>query len=196
MLTVRPRPAYIFVLGITGALVAAMSGLAFMRRFRWVTKAEWVLPIAALAMIVLVPRYYNRTYGNGYYEPGQPVARTIERLYPYRSRFSPAKRAVVPGDGAATCFYLAVSPWCGGVNVPGLLIKPWISGAVLLHGFRTGDSLKSWLDSEQVTDFYADEQLIGVDPVLDGLFTDPGRYGFRQTAAGSGWLLLERADRQ
>ena len=164
----RPRPSYMFSLGI---LLRALVGMSVVVILGSRPLRQWLLelfPAVALLMVVVIPSYYEIVT---VLRPsqGQPLEKSYSRLAEYQELLQqPGAVLVSPGYGGELCNYLARGA-CQPLNYFDL--KTRVSPA---------SSWSKVLESSGATLFYADET------VLD----DPVGQRFEQESISSGWQAL------
>jgi hypothetical protein len=186
-LMTRPRPSYIFPLTILVLALLGMSLVAIASRLGVPRRARAVIPLVAIAAVILIPNHFRAGYSNPQIGPGQPLKTAVSRLEPYRSELAGREHgllAVYPATDV--CLYVGGSAPCQEVswNYPvGETLGPELAG-------REQNSFAP----TQIDFIYANEYVFAADPGigarLDGLLEK----GWRRLAPStpSGWMLLER----
>jgi hypothetical protein len=186
-LMTRPRPSYIFPLTILVLALLGMSLVAIASRLSVPRRARAVIPVVAVAAVILIPNHFRAGYSNPQIGPGQPLKTAVSRLEPYRSELAGREHgllAVYPATDV--CLYVGGSDPCQEVswNHPvGETLGPELAGREQ-HSFAP----------TQIDFIYANEYVFAADPGirarLDGLLEN----GWRRLAPStpSGWMLLER----
>ncbi|HSQ55183.1 MAG TPA: hypothetical protein VLM40_05505, partial [Gemmata sp.] len=99
ILTQRPRPSYLFSLGIVLIAITGMCFHAATARWRLTEWLRHVMPILMVVGVFLVPRYFTRAAAEQ-----RPLALGVERLVPFRDELQSAARLglVVPACDVGT----------------------------------------------------------------------------------------------
>jgi hypothetical protein len=167
MITERPRPSYMFTLGI---LLMALTGLSVQLiawRWSWPSAIGWLFPIAAVALIAFTPCYYRSPrFGS------RPHLDVYQHMRPFQQIIDPNVGVIAPNAATDLCLYLARIPnrRCKGINY-------W--------GFRDstpkGADWNQALKESNVKFFLANE----------GIMRDPAGAAFIRSAESNGWQVLE-----
>ncbi len=180
IVTVRPRPAYLFIMGITIRAVAGLCTYLVIRRW-----PQMRTPFAAVAALLIAAMFLRPSfYAANYKGQPRPLFTSYERIAKYEKiLLAPGSVLVAPGYGAQLCSY-AGKGMCRGLDY---------------YELRTHISLpRHWpnvLDAAGATVFYADEAVL--DDASSREFISHARtLGWETVASRSGpgehWTLLER----
>ena len=113
MITERPRPSYMFTLGL---LLMALTGFCvqlIVWRWDWLSALQWMFPIAVAALIAFTPCYYrDPRFGS------RPNLAVYRHMRPFQEIINPDVALMAPNAGAELCFYLSIIPkrYCQGIN--------------------------------------------------------------------------------
>jgi hypothetical protein len=185
ILTQRPRPSYLFPLTV---LILAMLGTAVQvigSRWRNAGSLYAILPLAAIAVLLLVPPYYTSHYVTPKEpKPGRPLETAVARLDPYRPQLEGKKNGLLAVDAKYVCYYLAGDRHCRPVEMATFGTLPG------------GQTPPAYLDQRHVNFIYADQETLA-NPLLSARIRGLEGHGWSRiaptTAGESGWLLLGRA---
>jgi hypothetical protein len=182
----RPRPEYLYALE---AMILAMIGMSVMvlaEGWRWTDRLRGVLPVAAVALIVLVPSHFGPDYvTSSHFLPGRPIKTIVDRLEPYRDRLRGQETKLLASGpfGGEVCRYVGGSDPCTGELLGKLLAQPP----------RT--SPEDWLDREGIDFIYVAEGDLA-KPRARRLVGGVLRHGWHRVGPPAGsprsWLLLGR----
>ncbi len=179
----RPRPSYMFALGLAAMASAGMSMHLVARR--WSALHRWppLFPVLVVMIIALAPRYYAQPHRF----VGRPLLDAYRRLSPFADLMKRRDTVIVtPGYGGELCSYLAVDDGrtCQGA---------WFYA--LRDAIRPGQEWADVLREQKATLFYADHQVLG-EPVVQPFTSDPVRHGWAmiafQRVRGQEWKLFQR----
>lgn len=114
MITERPRPSYMFTLGL---LIMALTGLSVQMiasRWNWLTTGRWLFPISVAALIAFTPCYFYR----GSRFETRPNLDVYRHIRPFQAIIDPDVAVIAPNAGPELCFYLSRIPnrYCDGIN--------------------------------------------------------------------------------
>jgi hypothetical protein len=181
IVTVRPRPAYLFILGITIRAAAGLCAYLVIRRWPRVgAPFASAFPVIALAAVALTPSFYAANYKG---QP-RPLFTSYERIAKYEKvLLAPGAVLVSAVYGGQLCSYVGKGV-CRGLDY---------------YGLRTHVSpARRWpnvLDAAGATVFYADEAVLD-DPASREFISHARTFGWETVASRSGpgehWTLLER----
>lgn len=178
IVTQRPRPSYLFVLT---ALIFVMIGTAIQvlgSRWRSASRLYAVLPVAALALLVFEPPYYDSKYVT--VTTGRPLKAAVERLQPFSSQLQGSDVHVLSTNAFNVCLYLAAPRACRPVET---------------YRIPPGVPLQSFLRQEDISFIYADEMTLANRALGPRLRSLEG-HGWQRLAPPAGhratWLLLRR----
>jgi hypothetical protein len=183
MLMQRPRPSYMFALGIAIRVFvglccwAILSSTSLLRTFRR------IYPAFAVLLILIVPSYYAARPN----PPQNSLATLYSRLRPFEFLFeTPGVRFSANGWGPELCNYL-------GKRFDGCASVPY---AQLKSGASTRMSLGEALNKQNVNVFYAEESVLA-DPAGREFVADPSSAGWKQIGFGDlpgrTWMLFKKA---
>ena len=187
-LMTRPRPSYMFPLGILIFAALGMSLVAIAARLGVPKRARAVIPPLAVAALILIPSHYRDGYSNPQIGPGERLKTAVSRLEPYRSELEGTDHgllAVYPATGA--CEYVGRDRPCEAVswNYPiGETLGPELAGQ---H--------QNSFESTRIDFIYADEYVWRADPAMRARLNSLVGRGWRRVAPSSpdgAWMLLER----
>jgi hypothetical protein len=169
MVMQRPRPSYLLAFFFFATALCGMCVLAILDRLGGAGLLALLAPVAAIGLIVLVPRHFTPAYRNPDTSTSRPVLLRYERLAPFRPLLTePGTRILANGWPFDLCAYVAVVE-CTGIEYRDFMAaKP---GAV---------SVAEWLAHEQITVFYVDESVLA----------DPAAQPFLSNAQGEGWQTV------
>jgi hypothetical protein len=180
MIVERPRPSYMFSLGL---LVMAAAGCSLeMIISRWNRSNLWPLFLVAVAsLLVLEPCYYD-----GQQFGARPRLEVYRHIVPFRQIIDPSVAVMAPGVGAELCFYLSriTNRYCQGIDY---------------FPFRDATpAVADWnqqLAKRRVKFFVANEAVL-TDPPAAEFINTAALNGWQVAAAenipGHRWLLLEK----
>jgi hypothetical protein len=165
MISQRPRPSYMFSLGILLRAAIGMFLLVILSKPSWRGRMVEAFPIVAVLAIMIVPSYYAAEYKG---RP-RPLVRGYERLASYEKLFREQGAGLVsPGYGGELCSYVGKGE-----------CQPFDYFELKTH-VSSANSWPAVLNGSGATLFYADET------VLD----DPAGQRFVQQSVSSGWITL------
>lgn len=181
MLSQRPRPSYLFVLGIALRAVLALSAFALLHKHKSWKRLDALVPMAAVLLLALAPRYYYWIPHNTYFTD------MYETIAPYRNWIQlPGTGLVTVGWGQELCSYVGHSGSCRGMSFQDLRRR--VNPEFPLHRV---------LDESRATVFFADAITLG-DPLARDFVAEAGSYGWHRIAMrhdGDGnWDLLIKND--
>lgn len=175
----RPRPSYLFSLGIllrafTGALM-----LPLFRRLQEIRQPTAWFPLAVVVVILLTPSYYGWAHGSG----SRPLLEAYRRLARFEELMKqPATVFLARNFATELCNYVAKGR-CTGLMYPRLVDE-----------FRLGDSWLAVLRRHRVNLLFADESLLRSQQG-QALVAEVRKSGWRTVAfenwAGGSWCLLQ-----
>jgi hypothetical protein len=180
-ITTHPRPAYLFSLNFVLYAVIGMCAMAVVGR--WPTLSRWrvAIPVAALALFLLVPAHYHRGYSNPIYGTGKVTATIVSNLEPYREYLRGHDTRLLSIRSYEACNYVIPEDDCDGVPI----------------GFYgpLGTDENVWLNEHGVDLIYADPSLMA-NPQVQQTLASLQRDGWQRIGpsdpASAGWLLLGR----
>lgn len=164
MVTQRPRPSYMFVLGITLRAAVGMCTFVALSRFEVFKRAAPAIAIVIVLLIAVAPPYYYRV------NSGQPLLKFYRRLAPYQGVLEQENAGlVVMGWPDELCNYLGKSRGCR--SFPFRTLRDEVSPNMLWDKV---------LDKYRATLFFADE----------GVMTDMLGPQFVLNAPSYGWKVM------
>jgi hypothetical protein len=170
--TQRPRPSYLFPLGV---LLMALTGVCvqvLVRRLGLTRRLGALMPAVMVALPLLVPCYFADPARR---DRTQPLRAKVERLAPYQSLILASGTNFLAGD-----YSLEVFSYLGHARCQ-------ICDYGLLNEWKPGRALAAFLDDRKVNLFYLDEHL------LQDLSRDPTN-PFAGNAGDAHWKLLACGD--
>jgi hypothetical protein len=183
--TQRPRPAYLFTLGLVVMAITGMCVFVLGRRWRMLEPAAKALPIAMVVSLVLAPSHYH-SYGGG-----RPLLTQYERLAPFQTVFGRPD----------SVFLVNRYP----IEVYGYVAHDYLADPYRNRDYRVledvSDSmpLAGVLEREGITLFYVDEELyrkLDAAPASRPFVRSPESAGWRtlisQTTEAGTWMLLQK----
>jgi hypothetical protein len=179
MITQRPRPSYMFTLGLMLRAVIGTSLFAIMSRLPRLSRLEPAMPAAIVIAILLAPRYYYVTNPSGV----RPLADIYWRLAPFQRRLEKPGTGLAAIGASELCNYLARSSSCLPLDTNELRREitaetPW-DKTLAKHG---------------ATLFYADEELMA-DSMVRQFVSGGESHGWHTLALHSepeqNWAVLE-----
>jgi len=181
VVTTHPAPAYFFPLAFALICGVGLCTMALVDRQPWLASLRVLLPLAALALLLLVPPRYDAGYSTPVLGAGRELAETVSRLESYRDRLSGSDRVLLAPHSYEVCNYLVPESRC--TPGPTLQSKP------------AGTRLPDWLDQEGVDFVYVNEPGSEGEPSRSAV-EELERGAWRRIAPadpGAAWVLLERA---
>lgn len=165
MMMQRPRPSYLLPFFFFATALIGMCAFAILDRLGGAKPLALLTPVAAILLIIFVPRYFTPAYRNPDTSNTRPVLLRYERLVPFRSLLTaPGTRLLANGWAFDLCFYVAVTG-CTPLEYHAFMAtKP------------AGVSVADWLAHEHITIFYVDESVLA----------DPATASFLGNAQGEG----------
>jgi hypothetical protein len=174
----RPRPSYMFILGIELRVVIAYCFYVIVSRMPTVRRVGTWVSAVLVAIVVLAPSIYVL-------QPSfRPVLRAIQRVRPAAPAFTEPHPMLVSEEfGTELTAYL------------GRCDCPYVRFDQLRRGMDSGTSLAEALDRTGANLFYANE-LILTDPEALQFVKNAGSYHWRVIAdghrGGENWAVLRR----
>jgi hypothetical protein len=187
-LLTRPRPSYMFPLGILIFAALGMSLVAIARRLGVPERARALLLPLALVAVILIPSHYRDGYSNPQIGPGERLRTAVSRLDPYRSQIQGGHRgllAVYPATSA--CEYVGRSDPCDPVS--------WNGDLAQSLGPELAGQEQENFEPIPVNLIYADEYVFTADPGMRSRLNGMVGHGWRRVAPSSPdapWMLLAR----
>lgn len=187
ILTQRPRPSYLFPLGLALMIATGLAVQVLLGRAPRRVRSSWLwLPLLPL-FAATVP-WLCRPYGDG----SRPLARVVSSLMPFRDLIRRPTTVFVKGEYAGE-----VGHYVGQA-------RGQVQGYELLRSWDRATSLASHLERAGVNLLYLDEtrlhELEALPPTITLPFTAelPSGNGWRRLAAvdssAGRWRLYERVD--
>jgi hypothetical protein len=185
MLMQRPRPSYLFNLFYFLVAVIGMCVSAIVDRWIGIKRFSLVFPVIALALILLMPPYFNPAYLNPGGYAGRPLLTAYKRLAPFETVLSQqGVRILGTGWLGNLCYYVTPVNHCTAVEY-------WSFTAAKPPETAFAD----WLTEGNITLFYVDEGILA-DPAAQSFFEDPEAAGWETLAFvqtdTQRWRLLRR----
>lgn len=107
ILTQRPRPSYLFTLGIGMMALTGLCAWAATNRWGLASRVRNIAPVLAIAVVLFTPGYYRARTAHDY----RPMASALERLRPHAEDLSRrGVRAFTPDGVAGVGVYLTGQP--------------------------------------------------------------------------------------
>jgi len=182
MIIERPRPEYIFIMGLAIRGLAGMSVLALAAPGRRFPDLSPAFPVVAVFLICLYPSFYYQTANSN----PRTLLKFYRRLAPFEKFINrPETTIVAPEYGWEICNYLAEcydppSHACRGGGASCVGMGFWELRAAV----SPSRPLRALLDQNRVNLFFADETIL----------TDPIGRDFVLSAAGLGWSKIGGRD--
>jgi hypothetical protein len=184
MLTIRPRPSYLFNFSIATLAVVGTSAMVIGSRWPWASRLKAAIPVLALAVLIAVPSHYDAHYVTPQAGQGRPLLRMYDRLQPYklllRSRYT---RFMAPQFGAEACVYASEGGGCPNAQ----------SFLQAINRATPGTSLPQLIRSNEINLLYVDE-LVTSNPSIREMLERFERRGWRSIGppldSGAPWALL------
>jgi len=166
MITQRPRPSYMFTLGL---LLMALTGFfvqLIISNWPWLSAFRWMFPIAAATLIAFTPCYYAAP------RFGRPNLAAYRHIRPFQEIIDPNVGLMAPFYGADLCYYLSRTPrrYCRGFDY-------W----VFRDSTAPGVDWNRALAALRVKFFLANESVL----------TDKAGAEFVRSAPSNGWEVVE-----
>ncbi len=186
MLMQRPRPSYMLNLFFLIAALVGMGTFALVDHWIGIRRFTLLMPIAAVALIVLVPVYFTDQYRYPNGSPNRDLLLRYERLAPFEALFAqPNTHLITYGWAGELCNYIAVTG-CTPLDYRDFMAS------------KPADvSVGDWLTQQQITLIYVDEYVFA-DPAVQAFLANPEAAGWQivtQTQTDdSHWELLKRSD--
>ena len=184
MISQRPRPSYMFALGILLRAVVGMCLWALIEKSLWYRRLVAVFPIIAVAAVALMPSFYERNYKGRQ----RPLVTGYERIVKYEKILrGPGATLVSPGFDNELCDYAGKGE-CRRLNYYELRTqvspaRPW----------------SNVLSASGATVFYAGEEALA-DPVCREFILHAQTFGWQTVASQDGpreyWRLLHKISLQ
>jgi hypothetical protein len=183
--TQRPRPSYLFCQGIVLMALTGMCLVAISHRLPGLQRFSKWLPIAMVAVLLVVPHHYRSEGG------ARPLLALYGRLAPFEAIFNrPDTVFLVSG------YPIEIHEYVGHNYFTSPLVN---LDYAILDKALADRSLPSFLDQQGVNVFYVDESLwqkLSADPGHRTILTSPESVGWkvlarRDTEAGR-WMLLQK----
>ncbi len=185
MITERPRPSYMFNLLFLILAVLGMCAYAIVERWIGMKRFAMIMPVIAIALIILIPPYFTPDYRNLDTSPNRDLLLRYERLAPFENLFhlSPFTYYLSKGWAGELCNYIAITG-CFSVDYDGLMASKPVNV-----------SFADWLTQNKVNLFYVDENVFA-DPAAQAFLANPQAAGWqvvtRTQTPDSHWELLQR----
>jgi len=181
MITQRPRPSYMFALGITLRAVFGMCLFAIVSQWPRLKRLSLAMPAFIVALIVAAPCYYMLVNPAG----RRPLLAMYRRLAPFERQLQkPEAGLVTLGWTPELCNYLSRSLGC----------RP-LDFRDLRREVSAGSSWDKVLSQHGATVFYADDAILS-DAVGRGFIAGSSQNGWQPVALhnepGKFWAVLEK----
>lgn len=180
MISQRPRPSYMFSLGILLRAVVGMCLLALIEKSPWRRRLIVAFPIIAVAAVALTPSFYERNYKG---RP-RPLVTGYERIAKYGKILQAPGAAMVSASYDAELCNYAGKGECRGLDYYEL--RTHVSAA------------RPWpkvLEASGATVFYADEAVLA-DPVCREFISNAKTFDWETVDSQDGptghWRLLHK----
>ncbi len=83
----RPRPSYLFALGVLILALVGMSAMAYADRWPQLKRMRAAVPVLAVVLLLALPPHYDSDYQTPQIgRPGRPLKTMVDRLHPLRDR--------------------------------------------------------------------------------------------------------------
>ena len=184
MLTIRPRPSYLFNFSVLLLAVIGMCGFVLGSRWPALARLRAVLPVVAAGILLGVPSIYDARYQTPQAGASRPLLEMVDRMEPFEEVIgTPTTRLLTARFADEACAYLAPETPCRGVSLLEA-IKERPKGTTL------PDILKQ-LDTNVI---YADESVI-TNPSTRDLLQKLEAKGWEplgpSPSSGESWTLLQ-----
>jgi len=188
MLMIRPRPEYLYGPALLLMAGAGISVAAIGHHWPRLQRSRVLLPILVAGVLLLAPRHYAGSYGQGDPVAKRPLLREYRRIEPFRDAIARPGAVFMKGHYSTDIWNYVFKQ--GPVKVleyQGL-------------GDRDPDTpLDAYLSQQGVTVFYIDEGLLDDlerDPTAGRLLAAPESVGWEvihsEDVPESRWILLRR----
>ena len=169
MLIERPRPSYMLNLFFFVLALAGMCIYAIVDHWIGIKRFSLVMPVAAVALILLVPSYFTPEYRNPDTSNTRPLLLRYERLVPFQALLTqPGTHLLAFGWPSDLCSYIAVRG-CTPLDY-----------RTFLEAKPADVPFADWLTQQNITLFYVDEYV----------FADPSAQTFLENPASAGWDIV------
>jgi hypothetical protein len=187
MMTVRPRPSYVFNFSVLVLAVIGMCAFAIGSRWTWTRRLRAGLPLLAIVVLVAVPSRYDTGYSTPQAGQGRPLLEMVERLEPRSEEL--AKRnthLLAPQFANEVCAYIVPVGGCRGTA----LIES-------IEQKEAATSIAKLIKDLDINLVYADESTL-TNPAHRDLMERLDSKGWRvlgpPPSSGAPWTLLRRPD--
>jgi hypothetical protein len=181
MLTIRPRPAYLFALAIALLAVLGMCAMAIVRRRPQLGDLRAALPPLALAALIALPSHYRDGYETPQLTEGRSLKDAIQRVEPFAGRLD-ADTTLLARFPDEICSYIDPERSCAGKSLAELAERP------------PAQASSAWMSEEDVDLLYLGEQDFAAGFPHEEVSVLEAK-GWRPVDAEgtlpSGWVLLE-----
>ena len=165
----RPRPSYLFVYTFSLMAVTGLSVRVLLRN-TFLERTAWLMPIAAILAILLIPSHYSPGYENHHGYQGQDLRQAYNRIRPLMQAVPPTDTTVVVARRFTPqlCMYMRTTACTGLTFNPLMARKP--------------DNVSSlaYLRQQEVDWLY-------LDPLL---LRNPATQALRDTLLAHRWTLV------
>jgi hypothetical protein len=183
MVTIRPRPSYLFHFSVLLLALIGTSALVIGSRWPRLARLRAAIPLVAAVILIAVPSRYDEHYQTPQAGQGRPLLQMVDRLKPFEDVLStPRARLLAPQFADETCAYINPTRPCRGTS---------LLQAVLLRG--KGTSLPRVMKQIDTNLIYADE-LVVANPSVSDLLHRLERKDWEPLGpppgSSEGWTLL------
>lgn len=184
MLTIRPRPSYLFNFSVLLLAVIGMCGFVLGSRWPALARLRVVLPVVAAGILVAVPSIYDERYQTPQAGASRPLLEMVDRLKPFEDVVGrPTTRLLTARFANEACTYVAPTSPCRGTS----LIEA-------IEQRPKGTTLPRLLKQLDTNVVYADESVI-TNPSTRDVLQKLERKGWEplgpSPSSGDSWTLLQ-----
>ncbi len=178
IVTVRPRPAYLFILGITIRAVAGLCAYLILRRWPQLKAPAAAVAVLLIAAMFALPSVYER------YPSPRPLLQEYRRMEPYQKFFEEPNVVLVSDQYAGQ-----LSSYIGKNR------RPWKRFDELRLSVTAERTLSQVFDQAGATLFIANEEILA-DPVAQQFLANARQLHWDVVAerhvGAENWALLHR----
>jgi hypothetical protein len=181
MLTIRPRPAYLFALAVALLAVLGMCAMAIVRRRPQLGSLRAAIPLVALAALIALPSHYRDGYETPQLTQGRSLKDAIERVEPFAGRLD-ADTTLLARFPDEICSYIDPERSCAGKSLAELAERPPTQASF------------AWMADQEVDLLYLGEQDFAAGfphEEVSVLEAKGWRLIDSESTLPSGWVLLE-----
>jgi hypothetical protein len=180
----RPRPSYLFALGVLLLAAIGMCAMAYADRWRWLNRLAAAPPVIAVLLVAAVPPHYGADYWKEQQvgRPGLPLKTMVDRLHPLRDELRGEDVHLLGTYAISGCFYIGGAEPCTPVSWDEVLSR------------ARGTTPAQALAQAGVDFLYADRDDL-LNPAYAAAVRAAEGAGWRRVAGqatGGRWELLER----